>query len=85
MVEHEVLLARIGLGRIVEQEAEVAGVDPEERQAHPPVLTNGAQHGAVAAHDHDQLGIVVAVSRESIGHGACCRVALVRNDQIASG
>ena len=83
MIEHQVLLVGIGLPRIVEQETEVAGVDPEERHAAAPVLANGPQHGAVAADHHDQLGFFVAVRCQSLGHCAGLGVPLVGNHQVA--
>ena len=55
----------------------------EERHAAPPVLANGAQHRAVASDDHDQLGVFMAVRRQSISHCASLGVALVGNHQVA--
>ena len=39
-VEHQLLLQEVDLARVVEQEAEVAGVDPVERDPDPPVLAD---------------------------------------------
>src|SRR5687767_7490891 len=36
----------------------VPDVEPEERQAPTPMLADAPQHGAVAAQDNDQVGIV---------------------------